>query len=79
MYVCMYVSKVADNILPVFIKKYIFLDVFSLVNSQIASLRTGPNQLMHLRTRLVCSEIIKKKTSENVRDIFLQDFQRFMY
>ena len=33
---------------------------------------------MHLRTRLVCSEIIKK-TSENVHDIFLQDFQRFMY
>ena len=31
---------------------------------------------MHLRTRLVCSEIIY---IEKVRDIFLQDFLRFMY
>ena len=61
-----------------FRKKHIFLDVCTLVNSQIASVCTGLNQLMHLRTRLVCSEIIKK-TSENVHDIFLQDFQRFMY
>ena len=34
----------------------------SLVNSQIASVRMGLNQLnkMHLRTRVVCSETLKK-------------------
>ena len=33
---------------------------------------------MHLRTRLVCSEIIYI-SFEKVRDIFLQDFERFVY
>ena len=33
---------------------------------------------MHLRARLVCSEIIYI-SFEKVRDIFLQDFLRFMY
>ena len=49
-----------------------------IVNSQIASVCKALNQLMHFRTRLVCSEIIKK-TSENLHDILLLDFQRFMY
>ena len=48
----------------------------SLVNnSQIASVLAGLNQLnkMHLRTLLVCSEIIYI-SSEKVCDLFLQDF-----
>ena len=34
---------------------------------------------MHLRTRLVCSEIIYISGFEKVRDLFLQDFKIFMY
>ena len=48
----------------------------SLVNSQIASLRTGLNQLMHLRTRLVCSEIIKKKALKTFAIIISPRFSK---
>ena len=73
---------VADNIYLDFLKIY-FLDVcfFSKFANIIASVRTGQlNQLheIHLRTRLVCSEIIYT-SFEKVRDIFFQDVQRFMY
>ena len=50
----------------------------SQVNLQIASVCTGVNQNEHLRTLLVCSEIIYI-SFENVCDIFLEDFLRFMY
>ena len=48
----------------------------SLVNSQIASVLTGLNQLnlVHLRTHLVCSEIIYT-SSEKVHDLFLKFFK----
>ena len=70
------VQAVADNIYLDFLKIYMFLDVCfsSKFANIIASVRTGLNQ----RTRLVCSAIIYI-SFEKVRDIFLQDFYRFMY
>ena len=50
----------------------------SQVNLQIASVCMGVNQNVHLRTLLVCSEIIYI-SFEKVCDIFLEDFLRFMY
>ena len=71
---------VADNIYLDFLKIYIFLDIgfCSKFANIIASVRTGPDRtksaaLIHLRTRLVCSEIIYI-SFEKVCDIFLQDF-----
>ena len=69
---------VADNIYLDFLKIYIFLDVcFSskLIRKYYCKCthRTKSAALIHLRTRLVCSEIIYI-SFEKVRDIFLQDF-----
>ena len=65
-------SKVAGNIY-LDLQKNIFFDVF--FSSKFANCKCthGTKSVMHLRTHLVCAEIIYT-SFEKVRGVFLQDF-----
>ena len=72
-------SKVADNIyLDLQKTTYFFLVVCFPGKFANCKCTHGTKSVMHLRTRLVCSEIIYI-SFEKVRDIFLHDFYRNMY